>query len=192
MKTLHTHVVALPLLMAVDARQMASAPRAAAKPAEQPTASVEPPTEQPDLSIPAAPLAPVAVATGPVNRYDTIFTGVIFKAAASDKVYDQNGTKQKKLASVLVEVAGSRGYLKASVYAEQAAGQSKPRAVFKFFGSQTGVCFTTDDPQSAADLNAWKANQCRMYADWRKASNGGTLINVPSAQDVEIEGLASL
>ena len=123
------------------------------------------------------PAAPVK----PVNRFDAIFTGIIFKAAsASAKTYDEGGRKTRKIANVLIEVCNSGSFLKGSVRAVQNAGEAKPHAEFGFFGAvNQGTCIVADDAQADADLLAFRAAVVVKFGEWRKKTGSIASVSAP-------------
>ena len=112
-----------------------------------------------------------------VNRFDSIFTGMVFKAAsATAKTYEEGDRKTRKIANVLIEIANSGTFLKGSVKAIQDKGDNKPHAEFGFFGAvNQGTCIVTDEPQAGEDLEAFRRTVVKQYGAWRqKHSVSGT------------------
>ena len=156
--------------MANEGRQMATAPR----------------PER--VEAPAAKPAPGA------NRFDAIFTGVVFKpAAANAKVYgkgdDDDGDRaSKKLATVLVELCRSEAHLVGSIKAVQNKGEAEPHAEFLFQASQFGgQCIKAESNEAAAELSAWRDKVVDDYLAWREQNGSG-----PAISGKPIKGMSSL
>lgn len=145
-----------------DARQMGRIPMPTREPVPEPE-PVQPPAPEPE---PAKPF----LFKPNLNRFDQIFTAVIFNAARADaKVWTDEKTlvKSRKLATVRIEVLGSGGYLHASIKAEQGPRQDKPSARFTFKSTQFESSFTASDPAVASELEQWKRAVERRYKLWR-------------------------
>jgi hypothetical protein len=136
----------------------------------------------------AAPIKPTEPTVK--NRFEKLFTSVIFKASETDTIYttERTGLKSKRLASVMIELSGTGGYLKGSVYARQRRGQDKASAEFTFFGANNQTCFTVDDASAKAELDQWRAKVAADYVAW--ASQTGSIasahINVGAALDIAL------
>jgi hypothetical protein len=124
------------------------------------------------------------------NRFDALFTGMVFKpASATAKTYDEGGRKTKKIGNVLLELAGSATYIKGSVKAVQSTGETKPHAEFGFFGAvNQGTCLVTDDLAAQQDMDAFKARVVREFATWRKA-NGNTGVTASPSEVVTLDDM---
>lgn len=137
----------------------------------------------------AQPLTPKTEPTK-ANRFDRLFTAVIFKASDSDKVFvnERSGQKSKKLASVLLEVGGSEGYLRGTIYAKQGRNETKANAEFSFFGANMQTCFSVEGPTAKAELDAWRAKVAADYKVWASQTGNQTTasINVGAALDLSI------
>lgn len=183
------------------ARSMANAPVSRqspgpSKPAEQPIAQAAPAEPAPAQDNAAAILAALKAAEQEViaeaarpasnrvltgNRFiDTVFSSWIFKASDSDRVFlgERDGSKSKKLATVVLELAGSGAYLKGNIYAKQAKGADRARAEFGFFGAQNQSSILVDDMTAKHEMSVFKAYIAAEFVKWAKAT---TTPGTPSA-----------
>jgi hypothetical protein len=167
--------VAQPFMMAAGdaARQMAAAPKPESKP--QPTGEAKPVE---------------------ANRYRRMFGAILFKPASLNaKTYpNEDGSKSKKIASVLLEMIdpltgeGSRTYLKGAIRAHQAAGAKKSTVQFGFFGAQNqGICLQTEDEQAAIEMQGFKSHICREYDAHRKANSIGGSYKPEDSVEIDVE-----
>lgn len=115
----------------------------------------------------------------PKNRYDAIFTGWTFSAAApSSKVYGKDDPESdrasKKLASVTVEICGGDTIVPASIKAVQNKDEEEAHLEFLFQASQYGgQCIKATTSSAKEDLEQWKDRVIESFEAWRE-TNGGT------------------
>lgn len=119
------------------------------------------------------------------NRFADLFTAAIFKAAENGTIYtsERSGGKSQKLANVLVELAGTGGYVRGSIYAKQGKNEKTARAEFTFMGTQNQNCFTVEDSSAKAELDQWRAQMAADYIKWAgqtgHATPAGIVVSVP-------------
>lgn len=126
------------------------------------------------------------------NRFDGIFGKVTFKAASTNaKVYDNDGTQSKKLATVLVELGTTGAFLEGKISAEQPKGAKAPHAVFLWFAAQNrGQAIKVDgDPGAMADMDEYRRNVVRQYMAWRKANTSAPTTTTTEDKDAILEGI---
>ena len=137
--------------------------------------------------------APLAKADKPKNRFDSVFSVVLFKPANdSARVFtsDRDGGKSKKIANVQVEIAGTGGYIRGSIYAKQPKGAAKAHAEFSWFGANMQTCIVVEDAQAKAELDQWRKGVALRYAGWLKDNpQTAALVGAPVA-DVELDGVS--
>jgi hypothetical protein len=133
----------------------------------------------------AAPLSVRETVAEKINRFAAVFTAVLFTVAENGQVNERekSGLKSRKLANVLVEVGGTGGYIRGSIYARLPKGATVPYAEFTFTGTQFASAFCVRDEQAKEDLNEWRRSVADLYADWRK-ENGIAAAAAPTTGPV--------
>lgn len=173
MLTITIQAIMLRLLMAKPgqagdggnmAREMAAAPL---KPHDEPAVREEP--AEPMHTSDGSNVPP----SKERNRFDALFTSVVFTPSESDTVYTRqsSGLKSRKLANVLVELSHAGAYIRGAVYARLPKGKAKPYAELTFMGNQQSICIVTQDENAKSELIDWRNRAADAYATWRAQQN---------------------
>lgn len=133
--------------------------------------------------------APQAEPAQPVNRFRRMFGGITFSQSSSDKVYENaDGTKQKKLAAVVISMLDrdgrdSGGVVHGSINAVQAKGAAGAGAEFKFTAARFQPAITATSPQAKTELDEFRAYVAEQYIQWMRDTNTAptTATNVRTA-----------
>lgn len=141
---------------------------------------------------PVAPVEPnpevVAAATVTGSRWDRLFTAVIFKKSDNDTVYinERSGKKSRKIASVLIEMAGSGGYIRGNVNAKQNKGDAKAYAEFTFMGTMTQACIVVEDSAAKAEMDAFRARVVNDCLAWAKETGSTPTAVIPTGVALDL------
>lgn len=123
-----------------------------------------------------------------VNRFAAMFDEPHFAVSESDQVYtNTDGTRSRKIATVLVPFKGGFAGIPGTVYARQPKN-GKVVADVTFVGTRQSTAIKPITEEAKAELAEFRKMLGTKYAEWRKAQ--GASIGPRVSTGVEVDGIS--